>query len=275
MKKIIIIIIFFLINPVFALVRLGPPISELDKGQLSLSTEYIYDEEDIKLSAYGYRFLIEDNQTDLYFARIGIAIEQNSEIFFRLGMDKIDDLNMDFAWGAGIKAKLAEKDNIKFGIIFQATGIYGNDELNIPGYAYYGGDISIYEFQLGIGPCYDKNEFSIYAYPLFHFITGQGNVTGGGYSMSGNIEQTSEIGGCIGFIIKPGHNFNLNFEGQIMENAYSLSFGILFKFGTEASKIVPDKKYLPEGETGKKMRGYQATTDPKTGKIVTWPVYEP
>jgi hypothetical protein len=39
---------------------------------------------------------------------------------------------------------------------------------------------------------------------------------------------------------------------------------------TESSQ----KSNLPSTEPTRKLKGYQATTDPKTGKIVMWPVYE-
>lgn len=252
----------------YALMRMGPPVSELDKGYGSIAFEYgnskeNFDEEGIE---------IEDVEINQFYGRLGIGLNSGSEIFARIGAADIENLSTSFGWGIGTKAGLAQKDSIKIGAIFQMTAIYGN--LGFAGFGYgYSEDVSIYDWQFGIGPCLDADKFCLYAYPIYHFVTGEDEINDNFGSFTLDIEQADDFGACIGMDLKFDNNTNLNIEGQFIGDSYMVGAGMVFKFG-EKNKPIKTKSGPMKSETGRNIKGYKATINPATGKPEFKPVYE-
>jgi hypothetical protein len=244
MKKVpVVTIVVLFASPVWALTRMGPTVSSIGKGQLSLGAEYSTGETDMEAesSDFGVGFVLSDVDTDMSFGRLGYGLFEGSEIFGRLGVSdvgdgsevfgragapELDDEGNDFTWGAGANVAFGTDGEVNWGILFQVTGITsGETEFPLEW------DMDIYEFQVAVGPTYRMDGLCLYGGPFAHFITADLDLKVVAPTASFDLEQESEIGGYIGLSAEIGDNTNLSVEYQYTDDADVIGIGLVHRFG--------------------------------------------
>jgi len=219
-----------------ALGPMGPPMAGLTQGQFSAGVEYGYSETDVELSESGMSETLEGVKTNIFVANLGYGFTDKIEGFIRLGGAQADvkdsdfdiDFNgdMQFAFGLGAKATLAQDGDLTWGTLFQIGWIQTEDEFE-PDVT---GEIDTYEILIAAGPTYKMEGWSLYGGPFLQYINGDFDVKYPGGKDSIDVEEESEFGGYIGAQVDIAENTLLNVEYQITGDAWAIGTGIVWKF---------------------------------------------
>jgi hypothetical protein len=258
---------------------MGPSGSDIEAGQVAVGLDYAYNELTIEVDGAGLNYTA-DLEAHVLFAKLALGLADGAELFGRLGVSDIDEdadngfSSSDFAWGAGGRVTIAEHKGLKWGALAQLTWLTGDDNWRI---GPYGGDseFTAYEVQVTTGPSFEVGPVVVYGGPFLHFLSGDWDVRSGGVTVSFDVEQESEVGGYAGAAWNISELSSLAVEYQFTGDADAIGIGLVHRFGRPPAPQEPVKVRTPEVDaSGRKIKGYQATTDPKTGRIVTRPVYE-
>lgn len=221
-----------------ALTPLGPPVATLDWGKMSLGFDFSDSKSDIKVTGLGLSGTLEDVESQLYFAKLGLGLLDNWEMFVRLGTADHESEGYQgssgFAYGWGTKVTLLKGDPVSWGTIFQMTWSESSDTLteDVPPFGTIDADfdIDIIEIQIAIGPTYRKDNFILYGGPFLHLIDGELDVSVLGATGSFDLKQKSEFGGYIGAMFDLAESSSLFFEYQNTGDASAIAGGIVWRF---------------------------------------------
>lgn len=252
----------------FALDPLGPPVSNLEPGQLRMGIEYSQSKMDLQLPSGKYTeyvdgsfndsgialpLTVQDFKTNTTYLNLGYGFNRNWDIFVRLSStqakfgDSLWDEGEKFesdtlpAFGGGIKATLYNRFDWKIGGIVQANWSHYTGELNNPSwYVPHFVETDFTEIQITLGATYLLfNNVWIYGGPLYHFITGDlnekyvGEADLGHLSLSEwsfDLEQESTYGGYFGATWEIDKSNSLNLEYQFTGAASAFGAGYVLKF---------------------------------------------
>ena len=252
----------------FALAPLGPPVSNLEPGQIRMGIEYSQSKMDLHLPTGKYteyvdgtfnqagtalELTVQDFKTNTTYFNLGYGYNRNWEIFVRLSSteakfgDSLWDEGEKFesdtlpAFGGGIKVTLYNRFDWKIGGIVQANWSHYTGELNAPTWlAPHFVETDFTEIQITLGATYLWfNNIWIYGGPLFHYITGDLNeryVTEAEFGdlsfskWSFDLEQDSMYGGYLGAIWEIDKSNSLNIEYQFTGSANAFGAGYVLKF---------------------------------------------
>ena len=224
MRRVVITIVVLFSSPTWALTYMGPPASDVKKGELLLGFDYSNGELDFEFRDDGVRGILDDVESDLYLGKVGLGLSDGFEVFGRFGVGEIEELGNEFAWGLGTRATFIEKDDISWGTLFQFTSLHA-EETGYLGGGTLNGDFDVYEYQFAIGPTFDN---TVYFGPFLHFIDGDADLVSFGPV---DIEQDSEFGFYVGIMWELGNHTNLNIEFQGTDDAKMGAISLIHKFG--------------------------------------------
>lgn len=270
-RVIIIVIVFLLCSPLWALTYMGPPTSNVKEGDFILGFDYSDSETDIQWSGNGDKGTLKDVESDLYLGKVGLGIADGFEFFGRFGTSEIEDTGNEFAWGLGTKATFGQKGNISWGALFQYLSLYGEDAQNFGGYSL-DGNLDFHEFQFAVGPTYQINELSIYGGPFLHFIEGDADLNIVGSTYSYDVEQDSEFGGYVGICWQFSKVSSLHVEYQLTDDAQAFGISFFNRFGGQTkpkNSLVWQKPKFNTDAYGRAIDGtaYAVKRD-ASGKII-------
>ena len=222
----------------FALAPLGPPMATLDRGKMSLGFDFADSEMNIKWTGFGVSETLEDVDTQVYMANLGLGLDDNWEIFVRLGTADHEmggyQGSSGFAYGFGTKVTLSDSDPLSWCALFQMTWSESSDTLSmdIPPYGTIDADfdIDIIEIKIAIGPTYRKDNFSLYGGPFLHLIDGDIDISALGDTGSFDLKQKSEFGGYVGAQFDLAESSSLFIEYQMTGDASAIAGGIVWRF---------------------------------------------
>lgn len=205
MKKAATLLIILVSVKAHALTFMGPPTSDMGRGQFGLGFDYAHTDADL----------------DTYFARLVFGVADRAEVAGRLGFSDIDNGDQDIAWGMASKITIAPSEAVDWGFLFQMT-VFSWQEVwafSMPGgYGYMVADIDVYEFRGALGPSVKMGDLSLYGGPMVIYI-------------AGDVEDDSEFGGYAGLSWQIDGNTSLAAEYQITEDVETVGVGLLYKFG--------------------------------------------
>ena len=224
MRRFVFTMVFLCSGPAWALSYMGSPASNVEQGELFLGFDYSRCEVDFEFRNGGMSGMLTDVDSDLYLGRAGLGLSDGFEVFGRFGMGEIEELGNEFMWGLGTRVTFIEKDDIRWGALFQLTTLNADENGNVGGRRL-AGDLDVYEYQLAIGPTFNN---TVYLGPFAHFVDGDADLAGFG---SVDIEQESEFGFYIGVMWELGNNTTLNIEFQGTDDAKLGAIGLVHKFG--------------------------------------------
>ena len=120
MKKRILILCVVLIglsgSAALAVSPMGPPTAGLNAGQMRLGYEYAWGETDLGLDGMGLSGTLSDVETNTHFANLGYGINDDWEVYLKLGVanGEMDEFDGDygFAYGFGTKLTFAKDDTL-------------------------------------------------------------------------------------------------------------------------------------------------------------------
>ena len=213
-----------------AFAPLGPPTADLKKGQFKVGFDYDYSRTDIKVDVANESIKLDNNKTNFYVTNLGYAPLNDWEVFGRLGMANARggfygyqaDGDYRFAWGVGTKVTFLKRDNISWGVVFQANWMKSEDSVD-------GIDVSIkaVEIEFAAGPVYKLlDNVYIYGGPVVHFLGGNIDIEGIDISM----EDGSDIGGYIGLKVDISQNLSWYGEYRLDPDVSAFGTGISWKF---------------------------------------------
>jgi hypothetical protein len=245
-----------------ALDPIGPPVAGCKQNQFSVGFEYAYGEMDLEASGplsktSHTKAVIEDVESNKYFARIGYGLSDDWEIFTRIGIVDAEfdgdgsspdfESDEEFAFGVGTKKTFVDNGDVKWGAVFQFSwaGEDMDDRFSGQSISFANGGISAssvskvelewYEIQLALGPQWMVEE-GIYLYggPFLHFLEGDLDLETAPSSPSTRyeyeIEQESEFGGFVGCLVELDPHIAANVEGQYTNDAWLLVAGVTWLF---------------------------------------------
>lgn len=209
----LVVVLAFLISPVFAISHVGPPTAGLSKGQWSGGLNYSYSTQDLDKTKVDWSWYldgvldeigtskvkIEDAKTNLYYFNLGYGVTDWWQVYAQLGVadvkadiDPGDDsgyfedgkvgLNFDndFAWGWGTKVTFAKQDKIDWGAAFQMNwldtewNVKDSDETESWKQTI---DVETYDLLLAVGPTVDMGGWQLYGGPFYYYLSGDIDAT--------------------------------------------------------------------------------------------------
>lgn len=221
-----------------ALAPFGPPMAGLDRGKMSLGFDFADSESDIKVTGLGLSGTLEDVESQVYLANLGLGLFDGWEMFVRLGTADHESEGYQgssgFAYGWGTKLTLSKGDPVSWGTIFQMTWSESSDTLSadVPPYGTVDADldIDVIEIQIAIGPTYRKDNFSLYGGPFLHLIDGELDVSALGVTGNFDLEQKSEFGGFVGSQFDLSDSSSIFIEYQMTGDASAIACGFVWRF---------------------------------------------
>ncbi|MHC4121963.1 MAG: hypothetical protein ACYSSI_00185 [Planctomycetota bacterium] len=226
--KLLLVIVVLLCNTAYGLAPLGPPTTDLAKGQYRIGLDYAYSEADLEESILGATYTLKDVESSMVMANLGYGLVDNCQVFLRLGAADVEledfyDSGYKFAYGLGTKVNLAQNEQFSWGTIFQIN--WSDTEDSILGVNI---EADWYEIQIAFGSTYKYQEgWLIYGGPFLHFVEGDIDYKGLG---STDLEEESKFGGYIGTQIDLAGNSSFFVEYQFTGDAYAVGTGISWKF---------------------------------------------
>ncbi|MBN2590181.1 MAG: hypothetical protein JXA96_09990 [Sedimentisphaerales bacterium] len=241
--------IVFFSSSVYALT--GPATAQLDKGQWSISGNYFYSSQDmdkVKVKENDgdiYNLTISDWNMNRYYAQLNYGINDNLQVFGRLGMFDIKaqykvigsqsfggvNFDNDIFYGLGLKYTFAEDETTDWGAAFNinmlnasATEKYnaGTQEMNV--------DVDCMEYVFVIGPTIDMDSWNLYGGALCSMLSiDHDHKDTQGDKGSGDNETVS-IGGYIGAQFDISDNYIMSMELQATDNGWGIGAGIEIPF---------------------------------------------
>jgi hypothetical protein len=260
----------------FALSPMGPSKAMLEQEQWSLSFEFEYTEMDLETSS-NYRtetingipipptlkskYEIEELQSDMFFANIGLGISENWDIYMRLGMfdaqadvteiqtgsvtgDQYEgfDGSHGFNLGIGTRATFFEDEDVSWGGLLQAHWANPHSsKITCAGDPYFSGkaELEYWDIQMAVGPTLELDYYRIYGGPFLYFVYGDIELEGTGIypgpttitlKSSKDIKEDAQFGGYVGAQFYLAEDSSLYTECQFTSDAWGLGFGITWKY---------------------------------------------
>jgi hypothetical protein len=207
-------------------------------------------------------FKIEDLASNLLFGSLSYGICDTWDIFVRVGAaDASDDIILspadstaaerrdafdgDFgvAWGVGTRGTFCRSGPWSVGGVMQVTWFRpGDSDFSIvdpflPDETWVGQvDLEYWQAQFGLAAALQSGIWRVWAGPFLQFVGGDMDFDGtaiigdssAGLKWSSDIRQSSEIGAFAGMSWAFTDSFNLRVEGQVTEDSFLLSAGVLF-----------------------------------------------
>ena len=227
---------------------MGPPTAQLKQGQFSGGVEYVWSETDvdvdnITIGGVSFKsFTLDDIKSNKVYSNFGYGMNDDWEIFLRLGAADTDDSSFEFTIGGGTKITLSESEDgmVKWGVLAQLSwvsfdldddsGFIGATPVSLTSQ-----ELDILDIQIAFGPEYKiKENVSIYGGPFLHFIEGYydatATVSGTPFGVSADIGEDSIFGGYIGAKIALFNDTSLNIEYQFTGGGQAVALVMRWKF---------------------------------------------
>jgi hypothetical protein len=259
-------IIIFVSSPVFALDPLGPPCSDLRKGEYKGGIDVSFSSQDLETDigslteyvngvvAYAAPVKLDTlNDLEMYrgYATVAFSPVYNWEAFVRLGGataklgDELEsqgeefDSGLELAVGAGLRATFYEELALKIGGLIQAN--YSEYDGKVEASQWSGPhflEIKMLEVQAAVGATYMfSDRFAIYGGPFAHVIYGDLDyvlsldqfgdfVT---LQLNWDIQDDITYGAYFGAQYKLKRDCAVTLEYQQTSNAYGIGAGVMFR----------------------------------------------
>ncbi|MDD5133938.1 MAG: hypothetical protein PHP01_00825 [Phycisphaerae bacterium] len=218
-----------------AVAPLGPPVSNLGKGQSSIGIAYTYSRMDLDFDSGsspggGPAFTLDAIRSHGIFVDFARGFGERWEAFIRVGAGStratdsvgssaihMHDPDRGYAVGFGTKWTFYQpQPNLKFGSIFQILWTKIKGDAMIAGNSW-DTDTDMTEMQIAIGPEYRFNDrFSLYGGAFFNIVDGKFDAKrrNAAASISYDIDSGAVAGGFLGSSVKINDNTDLNLEWQ-------------------------------------------------------------
>lgn len=216
-------ILLMVTSTVQALSYIGPPTTVMKAGQWGFGGMYTDSKQDIELKSFG---VLDDVELDttLATATVGLA-DHRAELFGRVGVgqydwfgdDREDELCLGFGGRITTNKGHGNLEDLDWGLALHLT--YHEIPEKV-------GEGELYEFQLGLGPCWRPGIFLLYGGPMVHMLGGELDLPLVGEF---DIRQESSYGGYIGGGIDVG-GFQVTGEVQATPDATGWAVGGRFEF---------------------------------------------
>jgi hypothetical protein len=262
----VLIVISFLNSTTFALDPLGPPGSNLRKGEYKIGINLALSSQDIETaegnwtqyidgaatdSGIAILETVEDFETYRAYTTFGLPLTHSWEVFLRLGGTTAElgdefwsdgeefESNAELAIGGGIRATFYEELALKIGGIAQANWSEFDGKVEAshwPGPEFL--DMEMFEIQAALGATYMfSDRLSIYGGPFAHVIYGDlsyvYNVADVDnletWRLEWDIEKDINYGGYFGARILLKRDCSLNIEYQHTSNANAIGASLMWK----------------------------------------------
>ena len=199
----------FLAARALGLTYLGTPTATFRSGQWGAGLNYGYSSQNLRYNGQNAN----DAKWQTALATVDLGLDTNrAEVFGRLGLATAKWANMDwdteFAAGLGARITTNQGEAVSWGVA--AQGLWWQDQDS---------RTSIYEIEVGIGPCWQFSKGLLYGGPMGHFVTS--NM---------DLKETSSLGAYVGGGYGLSSTWMLSGEVQWTPDAYGLSVGVQRRF---------------------------------------------
>ncbi len=230
-------------SSVFASGFMGPPKSELEKGQFSFGFDYSYNDMALELgegrgTGVSNR-TVKDWKSDSLTARFGYGLADDIDVSFLLGGVRMryDDVGERFggdeewAYGFGTKVTFCKSDKWTWGGLFQMSWYEAEGTWSGPGWTG-DADVDYWHLQIAVGPTYEiADNLSIYGGPFWQCIDGEKKYTEpGGWWEKYDIDAASNCGGFLGMQFDICENTLFSVEYQFTSDDDILGMGLFWLF---------------------------------------------
>lgn len=263
---VVLIAALLLSSSALGLTSIGPPASNIGKGQFALGFDYthseydlewkgdtsvLFPEFDLQFNQYDVEVETKNQKTDAYLAKISYGLAEGSELFVRLGTAE-----SDFAWGVGAKTTLAKSPKLDWGLAIQASWLrFEETETVGPFYIediVFGpfivdGEMDVTAIQIVTGPVLKLDKLHLYGGPFLSWLKADSDFKATGnftvdipevgsvstpviWTGSFDVENDFQLGGYIGLSLEIIENLNLNAEYQMTKDSQVMRFGMMYRF---------------------------------------------
>ena len=214
----------FLLSNALAIDFMGPPNTQLKKGQTSVGLIYSLTERDFNINGNGVSKTLHNVRSDRYYANLIFGLEDWWELGFRYGAadtdchDKKFTGGVEFAWGVGTKFTLTEDEDVKWGGLFQMNWFQTDERYNtnLTEYGLSTGKYYVetegYEMLFAAGPTFQKRGWKLYGGPFAYLVDGDFDATLSGTTTHFKLQQEEIFGGYIGAIFTLIENTTFTIE---------------------------------------------------------------
>ncbi|TKJ35808.1 MAG: hypothetical protein CEE38_14485 [Planctomycetes bacterium B3_Pla] len=224
-----VVVICLLSSQAVGLAPIGPAASDLEKGQVAIGFDYSDGEAELVGKLLGLEIEAE-SEFDSYLGKIRFGVLDGLEIFGRIGSAEVDG-SSGIAGGIGMKARLAESENIDWGFAGQITWAGYEDDGYEPAFGYlWHEEADFYTVQLALGPVFKGGGFRFYGGPMLVWLEGDGDLDVIGGPLPGRfpfeLEKELEVGGYVGLSVDL-------FDGSGEDQAASCDLNVEYQFGKD------------------------------------------
>ncbi len=218
MKKAVYLIVLSLTGTALALGPMGPPTTTMRQGQWEVGGTYTDGELDIEFEDGAE---IEDADMRSALARVAVGLATNRlELYGLGGWAELEDEGTDnnIVVGIGTRLTATSEEELNWGLMAQILR-YEFDAR--------GEELTLYEIQVGLGPCWRPGNFILYGGPMLQFVTGNSDSDLGG---DVDIEEDTLFGAYIGAGAELWEHVIVNVEGQVTTDSGAISAGLAWRF---------------------------------------------
>jgi hypothetical protein len=260
-------------SPVPALDRMGPPVAQFGQGQINVGLDYASSDTDLEASGHSidtsvstfntdapiiirrdrkHTVAMNRVDTDRLYTTIGYGINEQVDVFFRLGEAQTGWSNEEgtsLALGGGIRSTFYATDRLKIGGLAQI----GWSEVDFDAISFpvpdsdmatvMHGEMSLYEIQVAVAASYLLTDhLTVYGGPFLYFADGDLDLRrdgswglrlpeNRGLSLvnSYDLDETSLFGAYVGAQYKIAERMSWGIEFQYTDDADAVTTGLTWR----------------------------------------------
>jgi hypothetical protein len=218
MKKTACLIVLCATGSVLALGPVGPTTTTMRQGQWEIGAAYTYSEQDIEFEGDSE---VENAELETVLGRVAVGVATDRvELFGLVGAADSDDFDTDteVAFGGGLRVTTNSGEELTWGIVAQV--IHYDFDVT-------GGDLTLNEVQIALGPTWRRDGLMIYGGPLIQVLFGEFDRNIG---VDSDVDEDTLWGGYVGGGVELVEHLTLNVEGQLTTESYAVSGGLNWRF---------------------------------------------
>lgn len=218
----------FLAAPALGLTYLGTPTTVLKTGEWAVGASYAKSEQDLKLSG---GFDIDDLEEESVLGRVAVGlVDKRMEVFGLFGTADLEqdeaEMNGEFLVGFGARVTTNIGDDLDWGVVGQFTYFTREDAGRVAD-VWTPFEMSLFDVQIGVGPCWRPGPFMLYGGPMVHLVEGDIDTEIAG---DFDVNQESWFGAYIGGGVELAKHLGITGEAQGTGDAWALAASIMWRF---------------------------------------------
>jgi len=217
-----------LATPALGLTYLGTPTTILKSGEWAVGASYAKSEQDLDL---GGDVEIDDFTEQSVLGRVAVGlVDERMEIFGLFGGADLEqhevDMDGELLVGFGTRITTNLGGDLDWGVVGQFT-YFTREDQGLVDDVWTPFDLSLFDVQIGMGPCWRPGPFTLYGGPMVQLVEGDMDTEVLG---DFDVHQKSWFGAYIGGGVELAKHLGITGEAQGTGDAWALAASITWRF---------------------------------------------